>query len=118
MEVEVTTPLADAAVTATMTLWMVVDAFGKKCLFGYADRHPKTGGLSWVLSTPVVEFTATADRARTASGRVYALGRPITESDLDEEGGVALRLLLAGDLDNSSARAFSDHSGSYPAAVK
>lgn len=40
-----TTPLADAAVTATMTLWMVVDAFGEECLFGYADWHPNTGGL-------------------------------------------------------------------------
>jgi hypothetical protein len=99
MEVTVTTPLADAAVTATMTLWMVVDAFGEECLFGYADWHPNTGGLSWVLSTPIKEFTAAADRARTMSGRVYALGRQISARDLDEEGRVALRLLLAVDLD-------------------
>jgi hypothetical protein len=94
MEVTMTTPLADAAVTATMTLWMVVDAFGEECLFGYSDWHPTTGGLSWVLSTPVEEFTSTADRARTASGRVYALGRQISAKDLDEEGRVALGFLL------------------------
>ena len=51
-----------------------------------------------MLSTPVEEFTTAADRARTVSGRVYALGRQISARDLDEEGRVALRLLLAGDL--------------------
>jgi hypothetical protein len=94
----VRTPLADAAVTATMTLWMVVDAFGEECLFGYAEWHPNTGGLSWVLSTPIVEFTAAANRARTASGRVYALDRQISARDLDEEGHVALQYLLEGHL--------------------
>jgi hypothetical protein len=93
----VTTPLADAEVTATMTLWMTVGALGHDRLFGFADWHPKTGGLSWVLSTPVVAFTQAADRARTRSGRVYALGRHISSRELDEEGRVALRLLLTGD---------------------
>jgi hypothetical protein len=98
MEVTMATALADAVVTATMTLWMPVDAFGDECLFGYADWHPNTGGLSWVLSTPVVEFTDAVDRARTASRRVYALGRQISARDLDEEARVALRLLLDADL--------------------
>lgn len=87
--------LAEAEVTATMSTWMLVDTFGDECLFGFAERHPSTGGLSWVLSTPVVEFTEAMERARTASGRVYALGRQITADDLDEEGCVALALLLA-----------------------
>ncbi|WP_158933124.1 hypothetical protein [Acidisphaera sp. S103] len=92
-----TPPLADALITATMTQWMVVDAIGDECLFGYATWHPNTGGLSWVLSTPIVEFTESADRARTSSGRVYSLGQVITARDLDEEGRIALRLLLAVD---------------------
>jgi hypothetical protein len=91
----VTIPLADAPVTATMTKWMVVEAFGEECLFGFAAEHPNTGGQSYVLSTPVLELTASADRARTASGRVYALGRAINFRELDDEGRVALRLLLA-----------------------
>jgi hypothetical protein len=86
--------LDDEEVTATMTSWMLVDAFGDECLFGFAERHPSTGGLSWVLSTPVVEINQAEDRARTKSGRVYALGRQITPDELDEEGSVALGLLL------------------------
>lgn len=85
-------PLAHAPITATMSRWMVVDFLGEECLFGFADEHPLTGGLSYVMSTPVVEFTESTDRARTASGRVYALGRLISARDLDEEGHLALRL--------------------------
>jgi hypothetical protein len=98
------TPLANAPVTAKMTLWMTVDAHGDECLFGFAVQHPTTGGLSWVLSTPIVEFTQTADRARTESGRVHALGRQISSRDLDEEGRVALRLLLADDMSEYPGR--------------
>jgi hypothetical protein len=94
-----TISLADAKVTATMNVWMVVDAFGEECLFGFATSHPNTGGLSYVLSTSVLEFTASADRARTASGRVYSLGRQISHRDLDEEGQIALRMLLADGAD-------------------
>ena len=97
MEQAVTIPLGDAEVTATMTVWMVVDAFGQDCLFGFARWHPNTGGLSYVLSTSVTEFTEAEDRARTGSGRVYSLGRQVSFRDLDEEGQVALRLLLDDD---------------------
>jgi hypothetical protein len=90
-------PLAKAPADAVMTVWMTVDTFGEECLFGFAAKHPSTGGLSWVLSTPVVQFTEAADRARTASGRVYILERQISVRDLDEEGRVALRLMLADD---------------------
>jgi hypothetical protein len=99
------TPLTDARVTAKMTAWMLVDCFGEECLFGFAELHPNTGGLSWVLSTPVVEFSATVDRARTQSGRVYALGRLISSRELDEEGRVALRLLLPDDQADYPGRA-------------
>lgn len=89
-----TVPLKQQLVTAIMSRWMEVEAFGEQCLFGFAERHPATGGLSWTLSTQIEEMTPSADRARTASGRVYSLGQEISLQDLDEEGGVALRLLL------------------------
>lgn len=92
-------PLSRQRVTAMMSQWMVVDVMDEQCLFGFAERHPNTGGLSWVLSTPITEFTASSDRARTASGRVYQLGREISVCDLDEEGRVCLRLFLAEDRD-------------------
>jgi hypothetical protein len=90
-------PLAKASADAVMTVWMTVDAFGAECLFGFAAKHPSTGGLSWVLSTPVVQFTEAADRARTASGRVYVLRRQISVREVDEEGRVALSLMLGND---------------------
>ena len=80
-----------------MTEWLVVDKFGEEVLFGFATSHPNTGGLSYVLSTPVLEFIESADRARTASGRVYSLGRQISHRELDEEGQIALRMFLADD---------------------
>jgi len=78
-----------------MTEWLVVDKFGEEVLFGFATSHPNTGGLSYVLSTSVLEFTESADRARTASGRVYSLGRQISHRELDEEGQIALRMFLS-----------------------
>lgn len=90
-------PTDHAPVTARMSQWLVVEAFGEECLFGFADEHPTTGGLSWVLSTRIVELSEGGSRARTASGRVYALGRRISTWDLDEEGHAALRLLLQQD---------------------
>jgi hypothetical protein len=96
--------LADAPVTATMSAWMMVEASGEVCLFGYATSHPSTGGLSWVLSTRVVEFAPTMDKARTASNRIYALGRHVTVRELDEEGRVALRLLLSDGADGDPGR--------------
>ena len=86
--------LADKSAAAEMDPWLVVDVGGEPSLFGFAQRHPNTGGLSWVLSTAIVELDEAAGRARTASGRVYALGRRIEPGALDEEGSLALRLLL------------------------
>lgn len=80
---------------AEMNPWLVVDVDGEPSLFGFALRHPNTGGLSWVLSTRIVELDEATGRARTESGRVYTLGRRIRRDELDEEGRLALRLLLA-----------------------
>ncbi len=92
-------------------------------LFGYAGRHPATGGLGWVRSSPVVELDEEAGRARTAGGRVYALGRRVDVEDLDGEARAALRLLAAeflgaeplpGDADDArwvSARKWARHLG-------
>lgn len=92
-----TIPLSRQPVTAAMNPWMQVEAFDEPCLFGFAEEHSATGGLAWTLSTPIEEMTSAADRARTASGRVYKLGREISLQELDEEGRVALRLLLTTD---------------------
>ena len=79
----------DMSPAASMDPWLVVDVNGEPSLFGFAWRHPSTGGLSWMLSTAIVELDAAAGRARTASGRVYQLGRRIEPCELDE--GMRLR---------------------------
>jgi hypothetical protein len=38
----------------------VVDVDGELSLFGFAARHPRTGGLSWRLSTEIVELDESA----------------------------------------------------------
>nr|WP_294516093.1 hypothetical protein [uncultured Rhodopila sp.] len=96
MSSEPALPLSQSAITATMTDWMTVETLGHKLLYGFSLWHPRTGGLAWTMSTPVVELAADKSRARTLSGRVYGLGRQISFSDLDEEGQVALRLLASG----------------------
>jgi hypothetical protein len=78
-----------------MDPWMVVDVSGEQSLYGFARWHPNTGGLSWVLSTEIVELDEAAGRARTRSGRVYELGRRVEPEALDNEGRLALRLFLA-----------------------
>lgn len=101
-----TTTLEKASVTARMSKWMLIEADDDECLFGFADEHPVTMGLSWVISTPVVEMNEPATRALTASGRVYALGREISYRELDEEGRTALRLLVTDRLEDYPGRAY------------
>lgn len=87
--------VADRSPDACLDPWMLVALpDGRKILFGYASWHPKTGGLSWMHSTSVHELDVTAGRARTASGRIYTLGRRITVDQLDEEGHAVLALLI------------------------
>jgi hypothetical protein len=87
--------LADETATASMNPRMVVDICGEPSLFGFAPWHPNTGGLSWVLSTEIVELDEAAGRARTRSGRVYELWRRVEPGALDEEGRLAPSLFLA-----------------------
>ena len=113
----------DGPAASGLDPWLPLELGGEEVLFGYAERHPATGGLSWVRSSPVAELDEEAGRARTASGRVYALGRRVALEDLDEEGSTALRLLAAeslgaeplpGDDDDArwvSARKWARHLG-------
>ena len=79
---------------ASMSRWMVVQVDGQECLYGFADRHSRTGGLSWVLSTPIVDLNSEQSRAVTASGRRYVLGTRITVGDLNDEGRLAWEILV------------------------
>ncbi len=110
--------LADGPAAAGLDPWLPLELGGEEVLFGYAGRHPATGGLSWVRSSPVVELDEAAGRARTAGGRVYALGRRTGIGRLDEEARTALRLLAAeflpGDADDArwvSPRKWARHLG-------
>ncbi|MFC3125090.1 hypothetical protein ACFOD4_08465 [Pseudoroseomonas globiformis] len=79
---------------------------GAEVLFGYAVRHPATGGLSWVSSTEIEELDAVGGRARTRSGRLYELGRQIALEDIPvegEEAWVAFELLLGHDVADPEA---------------
>ena len=82
--------------TASMSQWMIVRHNDRECLFGFAERHSRTGGLSWTLSTPVVRLDEEEGRAITASGRRYLLGTRIGTGQLNEEGRLAKNLLLLG----------------------
>ena len=67
---------------------------GDAILFGYASKHPVTGGLSWMHSSRLRQVDEKAGRARTASGRLYALDQRIAVDQLDEEGHAAFELLI------------------------
>lgn len=85
-----------AKTDAALDPWLTVGGEGQVRLFGFALRHPATGGLAWTVSTVVVELDADAGRAATASGRRYALGQRLSSpAELpDEEARVAYALLV------------------------
>jgi len=93
--------MTDAAgeADAVMDPWCVVTlASGADVLLGYALRHSRTGGLSWVRSPPIVSLDEETGHAETESGRRYALGRRVALIDLprvSEEGFIAYILLIA-----------------------
>jgi hypothetical protein len=93
---EIAMAVTDRRPDARLDPWLLIELpDGIDLLFGFAQYHPVTGGLSWLRSSPVVELDADNGRARTASGRRYELGRRITvESLTDEEGQAALELLV------------------------
>ncbi len=82
--------------TAAMDRWLVIDFRGQRCLFGFATSHPRTGGRSWTKSSAIVELDEASGSARTASGRLYLLGRRIDQEELDEEGRLAMDILVRG----------------------
>jgi hypothetical protein len=82
-------------VDAELDPWVLVVEPGAMSLFGFAVRHPATGGLAWTLSTTVRTLDEARGRAVTRSGRRYALGRRIDADGLpDEEARVAYALLV------------------------
>lgn len=96
----------EPAPDATLDPWCVVPIIGERVLFGYAVTHPETGGLSWMSSTPVRYLDETAQRATTASGRRYALGRRIEPTDVvteGEEARVAFELLIGAAATDAAA---------------
>lgn len=85
---------------AQLNPWCAVDLVsGHRILFGFAWRHPTTGGLSWLRSTPLLRLDSQERRAITQSGRRYALGRQLAAEDIPAEGEEALvaYLLLLGE---------------------
>lgn len=90
-----------------MDPWCVVPLVcGDRVLFGFATRHPVTGGLGWTRSTAVQELDAIAYRAVTASGRRYELGRRIDPEDIPAEGDeawMAFDLLIGPDAADGDA---------------
>jgi hypothetical protein len=69
---------------------------GSEALSGFAIEHAGTGGLSWVLSTPVVWIDAAIGRAETASGRRYTLSQEVTADTLPTvEARIAFASLIS-----------------------
>ena len=81
--------------------WCAVPLIGgDDVLFGFALAHPTTGGLGWLVSTPVRSLDRKRRRAVTASGRRYRLGRRIALRDIPgqgEEAWLAFDLLVGAD---------------------
>ena len=89
-------PLASAPVTARLDPWFPIEDRGAHVLFGYSPWHEELGGLSWLLSSPVMEFDDHHLRARTRSGRVYELGRRISAAELPDDEARLVHCLLTG----------------------
>ena len=79
---------------------------GETLPFDFSLRHPRTGGLGWLVSTEVEELDFDAGSARTPSGRRYQLGGRFDAVDVGGEGdeaGTVFRYLLEGDFDGFGA---------------
>lgn len=80
---------------AELDPWCTVDLPSGVHLFGYALRHPVTGGLAWTRSSPVVRLDPDAGFALTRSGQHYRLGRQVSLAELpDTEARLALALIF------------------------
>jgi hypothetical protein len=92
---------------AQMDPWSIVPLVtGDRILFGFAVQHSRTGGLSWVRSTPIRYLDELVGRATTASGRRYKLGRRIELESIPNEGveaWLAFDLLIGPDAEDGDA---------------
>ncbi len=82
--------------TARLDPWLLAEPGGVTILFGYCRWHEKLGGLSWLVSSPVLELDTSRLRARTLSGRIYALGQRIAADDLPDDEALLAHRLLTG----------------------
>ena len=85
--------------------WCLVQTrTGKIILFGFALRHPTTGGLGWLLSTEVLRFDKACAQATLRSGRGYSLGRQFDAVDVGgrgEEPRLVFELLMGDQFEGS-----------------
>ncbi len=93
--------MAAAEFDAHLDPWCLVPLEDdSEILFGYAHKHPETGGLAWLTSTEVVHLSPSGRRATTRSGRRYRLGRRFNAVDVGAEGEearLAFELLVGRD---------------------
>ncbi len=72
---------------AALDPWcLVLTTDGTTFLFGFSTRHPRTGGLGWLISTEALELDVEHGLAITRSGRRYSLGRRFEAVDVGGEG--------------------------------
>jgi hypothetical protein len=80
----------DSACDAFLDPWCIVPMTdGTKILFGFALIHAKTGGLSWMSSSELLQLDLQAGSAVTYSRRHYRLGRRFEAVDVGAEGDEA-----------------------------
>lgn len=83
--------------------WCVVEIGGRRHLFGFAEEHPVTGGLSWLRTSRVERIDEAAGTAVTESGSVYRLGRRIEAREIDDEEALVAKELLVDRWPDSEA---------------
>jgi hypothetical protein len=96
-------PPTSAALDPWMTVVEIDEVRNRRTttLFGYAVAHHRTGGLAWLTTGPVVKVEG--ERAVTASGTVYALGRRLSSPEEigDAEGRAAFRAFVLREADEA-----------------
>ena len=101
--------LAERTPDAHLDPWCVARGrHGWRILFGFALRHPSTGGLSWMASTELVRMDLEASLCGTRSGRVYLLGRRFRPEEValeGEEAALAFAILVEEDRASGSQSA-------------
>jgi hypothetical protein len=77
--------------------WLTLESNHGDRLFGYVDHHPRIGGKSWMVTSPVREYRGNS--VVTHSGTVYRLGHEVADPEQlpTDEAKIALQLLLDRD---------------------